>query len=93
MVYATAALLGQGVHGLDRVGGLERPADQREDAEPMEGEGLFEPLVETGHSGLVHLGEILAKGLEILDGLLVGGPLIGTLETLAPALLLRSRQV
>ena len=48
VVHASAALLGQGVHGLEHVGGLERPADQGEDSQPVEGEGLLEPLIETG---------------------------------------------
>ena len=54
MVHASAPLLGQGVHGLEHVGGLERPADQGEDSQPVEGEGLLEPLIETGRRGLVH---------------------------------------
>ena len=59
----------------------------------MEGEGLLEPLIETGRRGLVHPRELLAQGLEVLDGLFVRGPLVGALQTLAPALLLRSRQL
>ena len=75
MVHASAPLLGQGVHGLEHVGGLERPADQGEDSQPVEGEGLLEPLIETGRRGLVHPRELLAQGLEVLDGLFVRGPL------------------
>ena len=48
MVDASAPLLGQGVHGLEHVFGLERPADQGEDSQPVEGEGLLEPLIDTG---------------------------------------------
>ena len=48
MVDTSALLLGQGVHGLEHVGGLERPADQGEDSQPVEGDGLLKPLVETG---------------------------------------------
>jgi len=79
VVHASAALFGQGVHGFECVRGLERPADQGEDSEPVEGEGLFEPLVETGHRGLIHVRELLAQGLQVVDGLLVRGPLVGAL--------------
>ena len=50
MVHASAPLLGQGVHGLEHVGGLERLADQGEDSQLVEGEGLLEPFIETGES-------------------------------------------
>ena len=84
------------VHGLEHVGGLERPADQGKDAEPMEGEGLFEPLVETG---LLRTGSLSSRAPGAasstrLDGFLdAAGRWIGALQTLAPARLLHPRQV
>ena len=45
MIHSSAALLGHGVDGFEYVSGLQRPADQREDPEPVEGQGLLEPLV------------------------------------------------
>lgn len=82
-----------GQDGFEAVGGLEAPAHRPEHPQPVQGEGLLAPLVETLHRRLVQEAE-LGPQLE-QRGLRLGiaRPLVGRLELPAPGGLLGLGQV
>src|SRR5437867_3962865 len=88
-----ATLLDQRVRRLDAVGGLERLAEQLVDAESVERERLLEALGQARRRRLVAALELAVQLRQLRVRLLVGGPVVGALQSPAPAGLLALRQV
>ena len=75
------------------VGRLQRTANPREHAESMQGQRLLEPFVQARNRRLVELVQLSPHRFQVPLRLLVGGPLVGSLQTSTPGLLLGAWQV